>query len=407
MSKKITIILFFVVLLGAGFFGWYIFSQKSVPKNTETENNTQAFPFGSSNTSTGDQNTNNKNEDIGGQEVNFISPNKFFRVSLSQEGAIPVTGATAFTEASTTKIRYIERGTGHIYEISDKKPWRRISNTTIPKIFESFWIDEKTLLSRYNEKNPAEIVTLLEQLPKIIATSSPDQKITTSFFPQAIDSLAIRGNKIFTLSTTAEGKGRGIILDAQGKNPKTIFTSPLHEWQATWPTDTIIALTTKASANLPGYVYFLNPTTSRTSKILGNIAGLTSLTNSDGTAVLYASAGENVLTTSIYTVKTSETALLSIKTLPEKCVWSKIEKTTLYCLVPRFLPNATYPDSWYQGSISFSDTLWKINSTNGQTEILYSPQSSLDGTKPFLDPKEKYLFFTDKTSMILYAYLLK
>jgi len=140
---------------------------------------------------------------------------------------------------------------------------------------------------------------------------------------------------------------------------------------------------------------------------LGDINGLTTLTSPNGKLILY---GDSSLSLNVYHTDTGTSDVLGIKTLPEKCVWSNGGET-LYCAVPKAAPGGTYPDSWYQGEISFADQLWRIDALTGNAAILADPSSlagtDIDGIKLMLDEKDNYLFFVNKKDSFLWELVLK
>ena len=102
---------------------------------------------------------------------------------------------------------------------------------------------------------------------------------------------------------------------------------------------------------------------------------------------------------------------IGLKTLPEKCVWGK-NSDVLYCSVPKFIDQFDYPDAWYQGQVSFSDQIWKINVANNNAELLADPASiaggeDIDGIKLAVDDGENYLFFVNKDNSYLWKLDLK
>ncbi|MDO8659399.1 MAG: hypothetical protein Q7K54_02245, partial [Candidatus Parcubacteria bacterium] len=166
-------------------------------------------------------------------------------------------------------------------------------------------------------------------------------------------------------------------------------------------------LTTKPSSNTLGYMYSTDDAGKNISKVLGNVSGLTTLANPDGKMVLY---GDSNLALNIYHTDTRNSDSLGVKTLPEKCIWNKLGDV-IYCSVPKFIDSASYPDSWYQGEISFNDNLWKIDAKTGNTTLLLDPTTitteQIDGTKIMLDENENYLFFVNKKDSFLWEYSLK
>ncbi|MCC7160551.1 hypothetical protein IT399_02440, partial [Candidatus Nomurabacteria bacterium] len=143
-------------------------------------------------------------------------------------------------------------------------------------------------------------------------------------------------------------------------------------------------------------------------KIFGGINGLTTLASPDGKSILYS---DNNLSLSVYHTDTKTTDVLGIRTLPEKCVWNKTS-VSVYCGVPKSIIGSNYPDTWYQGEISFSDQIWKVNTQDLKSQILLDPLTvkggeEIDGTKLMVDEAENYLFFVNKKDSFLWELELK
>jgi hypothetical protein len=122
---------------------------------------------------------------------------------------------------------------------------------------------------------------------------------------------------------------------------------------------------------------------------------------------LWSSGNKNVAT-SILDTKTSSSREVSVGTLADKCVWSALEKNIVFCAVPKSIPGGTYPDDWYKGKISFSDSMWKINATTGETENVFDPArevaTPMDMINLGFDQKEKTLVFMNKKDMTVWRY---
>ncbi len=78
-----------------------------------------------------------------------------------------------------------------------------------------------------------------------------------------------------------------------------------------------------------------------------------------------------------------------------------------YCAVPTNIPNGVYPDAWYQGRVSFSDNIWKINVATGETNIISSlPRESsqqIDAMNLKLSDDDSYITFINKTDLTLWG----
>lgn len=324
-------------------------------------------------------------------------------------------------------LRYVARIDGHIYQTYlDKINERKISNNLIPKVEEAFFGDNgESVIMRYlKEPTPLNpninqtIATYAGALPKDIlgGDSASLGRLTGSFLPDNITDLSISpdSSNLFYLHNTRNG-AIGTMATALGKNKIQIFDSGFTEWLSEWVNEDMITITTKPSYNVGGFVYKIDPTRKNFTKIFGNINGLTTLTSKNGQVVLYA---DNNLNLGLHNIESGEKRNLSVRTLPEKCVWSQ-NNVYVYCAVPKFIEGFTYPDIWYQGEISFSDDIWKINTENGIATKLIDPLlsenynigsqniESIDGIKLQLDENEEYLFFVNKIDSYLWGLSLK
>lgn len=321
----------------------------------------------------------------------------------------PTTPPTEFVPA----VRYVGRATGNIYQtFADKIEERKFTTTIIPMVYEaSFGNKGESVIMRYLKTDDKTIETFTGSLPKEVlgADTTGDNEIKGSFFPENISDLSISFDtlSLFYLFNIGDGTV-GITSGILGDKKSQVFNSPFTEWLSQYPSTKMITLTTKPSANVPGYMYAIDPNKKDFNKILGNINGLTTLTSPSGKLVLYSN---NNLSLSIYNMDTRSSNPLGLKTLPEKCTWNKTSDA-LYCSVPKFVDQLGYPDVWYQGQVSFSDQIWKINVTNNSAILVADPASvaggeDMDGIKLAVDDGENYLFFINKNNSYLWKLDLK
>ncbi len=229
------------------------------------------------------------------------------------------------------------------------------------------------------------------------------QKLTGDFLSPGIlrGSVSPDGTQMFYLKPTEDGVV-GVITTITGRNERRVFSSPLTEWKAQWVSPTIIALTTLASSEADGYMYFLNPTTSDFQKVLGPIRGLTTLVNPSGTTVLVGSAVDRNISLATYTVATGQMTPRDIKTLPAKCTWQN--DTIVICAVPQAITSGQYPDDWYQGNVSFTDSFWSLDIVQNSTTNLFTPGQSFDAYSLKVSPDDGYLYFINKPNGTLWSY---
>jgi len=327
----------------------------------------------------------------------------------STAGAIVFKSDLNTDNATTTysyTVRYMDRATGHIYETSvDEISPKRISNTTIPKVYEVFFEEKgESLVLRYLNDNKE----IESYYADIIKEENKEEGFLEGLFLQKDIyeiSVSFDKNRVFYLSKTKNGV-TGIKSDFDGKNKTQIFNFTFTEWLTQWANDKYIYITTKPTQSVEGYMYSLGVKNGTMEKIFGGINGLTTLASNSGDTVLYSESSNSGFLTGVYGVESKGFERISLTTLPEKCVWSN-DNITVYCGVPVDFSRGEYPDEWYQGLVSFTDSMWKINTETGAFDFLIDPfeknDVKIDAIKLFLSEDEKYLFFTNKKDMTLWV----
>src|SRR3989344_149920 len=411
MQKRsfiITIIVLIIVVGGiAGFF--YLYINKGVPEAGTGANATDRnlFPFGTGVAKPSQNGTITATS----SGVTVATTNIAFSSSLRQLSLVPVAGATAFLTGSTTIIRYMERGTGHIYEQEGESLTQtRISNKTIPKVYNTFWGNNgNSMILRFVDGDIIKTYAAELSTPKTGIVDPKAKEVSGSFLIQNIKDVALSPLKGRMLYFTTDGsESVGVVAPLTGRGPATVFTSPFREWQIDWPKENFITLTTKPSGLYQGVAYTLNPDTKTLTKLIDRIFGLTIKANSTGTMFLYSNSDRQreSLSLNLFRLGSGEQSELLIRTLPEKCVWSVKEATVVYCAAPSAVSPALYPDAWYQGNVAFSDHIWKFDTTTETLSRMADLQTltnlDIDATDLTLSPKEDYLLFTNKNDLTLW-----
>jgi hypothetical protein len=141
-------------------------------------------------------------------------------------------------------------------------------------------------------------------------------------------------------------------------------------------------------------------------RILGPYRGFTMLPSPSGKQVAYSYLSGQTLVASVMDTATRASTALPVALLPEKCVWAADEQS-IYCAVPRSM-SGSWPDSWYQGAVSFSDRIWKIDLL-ARTAVLVVDSvavanTPIDGVSLSIDANSDVLLFTNKADGSLWAY---
>ncbi len=313
-----------------------------------------------------------------------------FRQRLAREGMIPVSPAlvsgitfTASTTYATTSpqvvpiviewVRYVLRETGRIEDLSlDTGDTKRVTNTTVPRIQEAFFgVNGSAVALRYLGDDNETVETYVAPLPTDPFASSTE--LIGTFFRQNIPSLAFSPttNQVFYLTTSDTG-ATGRIANLNNTASRVVFSSPLKEWLASWKAPGSVLVTTK-----PSYIAVGNAVRARDNGeqtiLLDGIRGLTTLPNPSMTRIVYSQSNGGTTRLFVYDTSSRQTRELPTPTLPEKCVWA--DDINVVCAIPTTISGAM-PDAWYQGSVSFTDSFWMLNTENGEVDFLFDPSET-------------------------------
>lgn len=409
LKKTLNIILIIIIIIVAGIATYWFFDREQTGGapfgGSDGVSIGDFFPFGNNadsdlapitqNNSTTTPNNNN---------VLPAVPPRLWMISTA-----PQAGSIVFTASGTPTVRFVDKATGNIFESSlTLTGLRRISNTTIPKVYEADWqANGYMTVLRYLGSNNVTIKSITGTVQPAVfsnSTSTPNtdepQELESNFLPDNISSLSVNpftGDLVYIVEN--ENGGFVSVASTTKGTIRQIYSSAIRDMRVSWVAGNTIGLLSKPSASIEGQFYFLKSDTGRMERILGGIKGLTTLARFDGTKIAYSESKSTSFSFGLYLTETGEKIIPSFSTLPEKCVWSKITPY-IYCAVPSAIQSANYPDAWYKGIVSFNDSIWRLNTTTGETELIVDPGTALganvDAIDLHLDPNENYLVFTNK-----------
>lgn len=317
-----------------------------------------------------------------------------------------VGGATYnnYNISTSSDVMFVEKTTGYVYAVNtDATELKRLTNTLIPKISNVWWgkkNNKPNLIIKYTDKNEAVrwFNSTIEEI------DSGEGQLIGSDLSLDIFSLAVSPNKdnIVYLKKVNQNVIAEVLNLSSGKKTN-IFNSNFKDWNINWDSSSSIELNSKPSGGVAGILMSLNPNTNQPKTLLEGVNGLTTLVSPQGNKILVSSGGA----TSIYNQAQKSSELLNINTFPEKCTWSN-DNLHVFCGVPNQLPTSLYPDNWYSGEVSFSDSIIKINTETGTTTLLINPtaennNTQIDMINPFLVQNESALIFTNKQDLTLWA----
>ncbi len=328
------------------------------------------------------------------------------RLTKIDKGPV-VPGVAVYATASSTEtpgdiaVNYIERQSGNIFQyLAHKKSLSRISNRTLPRIQEASWApDGSVAFARYlsGEENTV-----------INTYALPVNSAEGYFLEQNVASLAVSSSNVLVVGSGSNGS-IGTLERLDGSQPKQLFVSPLSALRAFFAGKNQYFAFTKPAASIAGYAFLIN-STGNFERVAGPLPGLAALVSPGGAYALISYTSGGILKMSLLNMATRELTALPVATIADKCVWAANEKAA-YCGIP-LSPSttATYPDDWYQGTVAFSDRIWKIDVAGRFAQLALDlseeTDEAIDVTAPALDPLERVLVFRNKTDGALWLYEL-
>lgn len=393
MSKKFLLIIGIILIIGVAAF--LVLSSRG--GNGEGDSRVgfsirDYFPFGNSDSgSSGEQTRNtetNTEEEVGATEEN--SPIKRLR-KISNDR---VAGAVIYNVGTTTFVRFVEKGTGNVYEArSDRNRVERITNTTIPKVVSASWLpDGSGFLAQTIDVANDFIETSFVKLSKssISNENAPLYTTTISSLPTDMEGLSISpdGKKIFYYLKGASSFW--FVANPDGTSKKNIYISPILEITPTWLNNTNIFIQTKPALNAETFAYKFDTVSGKLTKT--SVSGFGLSFNPKGDITLVSNGGFNISVVD----KNLNSTSLNTNTLSEKCVWFNVY---LYCAIPEGNISG-YMDAWYKGLISTKDNIRRIDTENlfYSNIVSLSESSGEDIDISFIDISNdgSHLIFTNK-----------
>jgi hypothetical protein len=415
-----VVVLVLVVAALAAF--WYFFMRPATPTTGTTTSPTTGYsPFGrpSTGNNIGTTTTNNNNGNNGTPTIVKVP-------ALRLLSATPIGGYGASTTASTTVVRWIDRGRGNILQATeDSLDIQTLSNTLLPKMYESVWGKGiNSLIGSILGDDDATISTIYAALlpqgnvNQKTGTSTPANTNNSSLAPYKLQGKNLpagivsyatspKKDRVFLFAVQG-GQGIGYVAPFNGGTATEIFNTPVTQVNVDWPEANTISITTKGSATDNGYLYFVSPTTGTWKKILGPLPGMSAIVSHDARYAIVSAAGNaNNVVTYIYSIATSTATDAIIRTLADKCVWGNFYKDMVYCAVPFQPVSGTYPDDWYKGTLSTVDKIWQENAATGEVHLISSvfeqARTNIDAFNLGLDDKDNYLFFMNKLDLSFWS----
>jgi hypothetical protein len=309
----------------------------------------------------------------------------------------PVAGA-GFRSGITgsPSVRYVERRTGHMYETPlDSSTVVRLTNTTIPAVRDAVWVSASTTVFRVWEDE-----NMLRVFVASTTATSTDQELVGNFLPPFV-----RHSPLAT-STLGVRIVDGILrlerVKNDGSDSRVLFTSSLTSL-VPHAVGNRAFLASAPTGFAVGSLYEV--VSGRLDRLFGGLSGLEVLPNLNASNFLVSSGSSNSLGLFVYDVGAREFRELARPTLVHKCAW--VTRTRVLCAVPKFIPQALYPDDWLLGRVHTSDELWFIDTDSETASVAVDLEAEagipLDVHKVVVDSTGTHAAFIDRVSTTLWV----
>jgi hypothetical protein len=287
----------------------------------------------------------------------------------------------------------------------------RLTNTLTPKIYQALFTGGGHVIERSIGDSGA-ITTFAGSFSTSTSSASNADTavgaLSGSYLQTGIRSMAAdpRSDQIFSIVETANGAS-GVRSQWDGSKAKTLFTSPLVQWNTYWISDGRIILLQAPADGIAGYAYALG--SNGTLKQLASGVGLTVLPRASSTALLYGESGGGTLALFARVASSTTDVRLPIHTVADKCVWAPGVALIAYCAVPQVAPVGNFLDNWYRGAAHTADSWWRVDISAGTAQVFFTPDAnlSLDVEEPVIDQGGNYIAFLNGADQSLWILRLQ
>lgn len=324
-----------------------------------------------------------------------------------------VAGYRLDQEDGSLVVKLVEAGTGSRYRIATD-PYRLslVSPGEVRKVVEGYLFANDTVLLLYEGDD--EFVIKSAFVPFDVFASSErllqfedNIRVATDYENQFFYTRRVNDTTV------------GIAVDVENPDDTTvIWQSGFSHWLPRWGRNPFITIATPISSQARGKVYLLDPAGQEPfRRAIEPVFGGSAFVDAySGYIVLYETEKDAFAGKTVVTDLTRDRVISLPITLPEKCDGFN---GIFLCAVPEEIPYETrsghetvFPDSWYQGDISFVDVVLRVNTTTGEvrqvmsqdeTDIrLLSDGEIFDIIHPRISDSGEYLFFVNKNNLSLW-----
>lgn len=339
------------------------------------------------------------NDEEGEPVINTDRPN------LRQLTTKPVAGFREINEPITDElptIFYVEMGTGHIYSIDlENGDEKRVSATTVAgtNVADISPTGEYAVFGKRNNT---------KYFPVVIGEIGTSTDTDIIELTSTADQFYISDENELLYTTKNLSRLAGHSYDLETNTNRLLFELPFYEATIQWgedANDTHYAYP-NPSSQLEGYLYQIN--SGNTTRLHAAGFGLSALANDD--IIAFNVAEEQIYKGHILNRETNEKTQASWVMMPEKCTISKTTPVLICAEDDEAQLSPNFPDDWYQGEVSFKDSLWVISGDDLSARLLVDTFEEsgreIDVINMSIGNSTKAVYFINKNDNTLWMYEL-
>jgi len=318
--------------------------------------------------------------------------------ALRQITTRPVAGFTFTTNTQGDEtVRYVERGTGHVYEINltsgEETP---LSRTTVPQVGSAVFSPEGSTVALTSYTN--------YQTNVFVGTLGSDVNLIGIPLQPGATNISFESENEVLYSVTTDGATKGYTHNIDTLEQAELFSFNYTNLDVIWRNGSDdIYLATKPAHKLRGFIYktennILTPVTE-------SLYGLSAfVTNSHIVTTWFT--GDTYVSEAI----TEEEDIISIPTLAlkEKCTADTFSSTILWCAAPLSASSRTFVEDWYKGIALSEDYIWQIDLSTQSSKLHADPEElvgrTIDVKDIAINNQGDTLSFINKIDQTLWVY---
>ena len=403
-KKILQIIVFLAVVFLLGYSMYLMFFKNAFPippeiEEVEIQTSTSTFPI----SATGTPDEAGKSSEQLSTSPAYIPPTEIAQGGITATIELtnnPVAGIAANPDGKS--LNYYNPGDGKFYRIDKDGNSQELSSKVFHNVSSIAWspVEDKAILEYPDGAN-------------ILYNFNSEKQVTLPAHWQEFN-FSANGKKIVTKSIGLDADNRWLLVsNPDGSGAKAIeplgnnAEMVIDAWS---PNNQVVALYREGTGFDTQDIFFVGQNKENFKSLSVQGRGFEPLWSPQGDRLLYSVySSANNFKPSLWIVNAQGTSIgaqrksLKLETWAQKCTFSG--NTSVYCAVPDQLEEGAgmFPEL----GNNTVDSLYKINITTGQKELIAIPDGNFSINKVIVSEDEKRLFFTDTLTGKIYKINLK